>query len=193
MLRPIYTAGVTIVTSWAATCRGGPSGERASGGRSSARHPPSVLASARQVLLPALQHDLLVLHQVLHDHGPLHHARERAGAGVLRQPLGAADGRGAVAPARAEAALHRAEQLATRAPALERSGAARPHLARALEVAAAGELHLGQPLVLLALALMHRELALREGALLDRAGAVRGERQADRPVRRVHGRPDRDA
>src|SRR4051794_20274527 len=122
MLRPIYTAGVTIVTRRAGDCS-------------------AVLASPGEVLMPALQHDLPVLHEVLHHDRALHHARESPGAGVLREPLRAADRRRAVATARPEAPVHRAEERAARALARR---VARPHLAGALEVAPADQLHLGQ-------------------------------------------------
>src|SRR3954454_19375539 len=74
--------------------------------------PERLAARPGEVLLPRPHDDRLVPDGVAHAHDALLHARERAGAGVLDEPFGAADGGGAVLAARAEGAGAGALQLA---------------------------------------------------------------------------------
>ena len=70
------------------------------------------LRGARRIALAGLQHDRLVLDDVLDGHDAAHDSRQRRGAGVLDEPFRAADGRGAVLAAGAERARAVAPELA---------------------------------------------------------------------------------
>src|SRR4051794_25613443 len=73
---------------------------------------PASLLRPRRVGLRRADDDRLVPHVVAHIDDALGHLRERARAGVLHEPPGAADGRGAVAALGAERALPVTPQLA---------------------------------------------------------------------------------
>src|SRR3954470_23572018 len=77
---------------------------------------------AGEVAVAGADEDRRVAAQVAHRDGALGHPRERARAGLAREPAGAADGGDAVAPAAAEAAVLVLRPQARRAAAGPRRG-----------------------------------------------------------------------